>query len=107
MATIAIIKTGGKQYTVKENDTIKVEKLEVENGSTIDFDQVLLVASEDGSTVSVGQPTVKGAKVSALVLATEKGVKVTSVKFHNKSRQVRTKNHRQIHTKLKITKISA
>lgn len=107
MATIAIIKTGGKQYTVKENDVLKVEKLEVENGATMDFDQVLLVASEDGSTVNIGQPTVKGAKVSALVIATEKGEKVTSVKFHNKTRHVRTKNHRQTHTKVKITKISA
>ncbi|MBI4122190.1 MAG: 50S ribosomal protein L21 [Parcubacteria group bacterium] len=107
MSTFAIIKTGGKQYTVKEGSILDVEKLEVEDGSTIDFDQVLLVASEDGSTVTLGSPTVKGAKVSAKVLSTKKGEKVHSVKFRHKTHHVRTKNHRQIHTKVKVEKITA
>ena len=106
MASIAIIKTGGKQYAVKENDILKVEKLEVENGAQINFDEVLLVADESGSTVSVGKPLVKGAKVAATVISTEKGDKVTTVKFRHKTRHVRTKNHRQTHTKVKIGKIS-
>mgnify|MGYP001612378748 CR=1 FL=1 len=107
MATIAIIKTGGKQYAVKENDIIDIEKLEVEDGQSVDFDQVLLVAAEDGASVKVGQPTVKGAKVSAKVISTKKGEKVTTVKFRHKTRHVRTKNHRQIHTKVRIEKINA
>ena len=57
----AVIKTGGKQYRVEEGDTLRVEKIEVATGESVDFDQVLLVA--DGDDVKVGQPLLEGAKV--------------------------------------------
>ena len=107
MSMIAIIKTGGKQYTVKENDVLEIEKLGVEDGKTHTFSEVLLTASEDGATVNVGKPTVKGASVTAKVMETSKGDKVRTVKFQNKTRHVRTKNHRQTHTKIRIEKITA
>lgn len=103
---IAVIKTGGKQYKVKENDELRVEKLEAEVGKTVNFDEVLLVASEDGKTVNVGMPTVKGAKVSAEVLEQGKADKVRVIKFKNKIRYKRVRGHRQPFTKVKITKIA-
>ena len=62
----AVIKTGGKQYRVAEGDVVKIEKIEVEPGKTIDFDEVLMVAN-DGD-VKVGAPNLDGAKVSGEVL---------------------------------------
>ncbi len=104
---IAIIKTGGKQYPVKEGDVLKVEKLGMADGQTVVFDEVLMVASADGSTVNVGKPTVKGATVSATVVETKRQEKIRGVKFRHKTRHVRTKNHRQTLTKVKIDKIKA
>ena len=70
----AVIETGGKQYRVQEGDKLFIEKLEVEAGETIDFDNVLLV-SKDGE-LAVGSPYVESAKVKASVLANGKGPKV-------------------------------
>lgn len=103
---LAVIKTGGKQYKVSENDVLKVEKLDVEAGKTFTFDEVLLVASKDGKTVNVGTPVVKGAKVTAEVLEQGKADKVRVIKFKNKVRYKRIRGHRQPYTKVKITKIA-
>lgn len=103
---LAVIKTGGKQYKVTENDVLKVEKLDVEAGKTFTFDEVLLVASEDGKSVNVGTPVVKGAKVTAEVLEQGKADKVRVIKFKNKVRYKRIRGHRQPYTKVKITKIA-
>ena len=62
----AVIKTGGKQYRVEEGDVVRIEKIEVATGESVDFDQVLLVAN--GDDVKVGQPMLDGAKVTAEVL---------------------------------------
>lgn len=102
---IAIIKTGGKQYKVSEGDVLKVEKLAVEDGKKFTFDEVLMVA--EGADVNVGKPTVKGATVEATVVSTKKQAKVRGVKFRHKTRHVRTKNHRQTMTTVKIEKINA
>ena len=103
---IAVITTGGKQYVVKEGDEIKVEKLALEEGKTIDFD-VMLAADEEGKDVKVGTPNVEGAKVSATVLEQGRSKKLTVIKFKSKSRYRRKYGHRQPFTKLKIEKISA
>ena len=63
----AVIVTGGQQYKVKEGQTVKVEKLELETGAKIDFNNVLLIS--EGETTQIGQPYVKGAKVTAEVIA--------------------------------------
>jgi len=102
----AIIKAGGKQYEVREGQELKIEKLEVEAGKSVDLD-VLLIANDDGTGVKVGTPTVSGAKVSASVVEHGKGEKVSIIKYKPKVRYRRHTGHRQPFTKIKIEKISA
>lgn len=102
---IAVIQTGGKQYKVKPGQVIKIEKLEGEKDSKVDFD-TLMVASEDGATISFGAPSL-GAKVAGKILESGKSKKVTVVKYKNKIRYLRTKGHRQPFTKVEITNIAA
>ncbi|TSC56389.1 MAG: large subunit ribosomal protein L21 [Parcubacteria group bacterium Gr01-1014_18] len=104
---IAVIKTGGKQYPVQEKQRIEVEKLEGEIGACLEFPEVLLVAQEDGSSVQIGKPYVAGAMVCATILEQGKGDKIHVIKFHNKTRYRRKIGHRQLFTKLEITKIMA
>lgn len=101
MSKIAVVKTGGKQYKVKEGDVIKVEKLEAEPKSKIKLDTLLIA---DGNNIELGQPSL-GEKVEAEVINTAKGDKVTVVKYKNKTRYKRTVGHRQIKTELKITTV--
>ena len=100
----AVIKTGGKQYRVKEGDVLKIEKLELETGSAVDFDQVLLVAN--GEDVKVGAPVVEGAKVSAEVVNHGRGDKVTIIKFRRRKHSMKRQGHRQWFTEVKITGIA-
>lgn len=104
---IAVIKTGGKQYKVKEGDKLKVEKLSGEKDGKITFDQVLLIADKDGQNVKVGTPTVSGAKVEATVLAQGRAKKITVVKYKPKVRYYKKTGHRQAFTEVKIDKIIA
>ena len=100
---LAIIKTGGKQYKVKKGDKIEVEKLEGKVGEKIEFSDVLFLGSE--KDVKIGNPTLKGAKVEGKILKTEKGKKVTGIKFKPKRRSRVKFGHRQIRTQVEITKI--
>lgn len=106
MSTIAIIKTGGKQYKVKENDVIKVEKLDAEDGKSVIFDQVLLVADEKGGDLKLGTPTVSGAKVTGKVLEQGRHDKVNVIKYKAKIRYKKKYGHRQPYTKIQIEKIA-
>ena len=101
----AIIRTGGKQYRVREGDHIAVERLKAEEGAEVTFDEVLLVGSEDNTTV--GSPTVAGASVTARVEQQGKAKKVTFFHYKNKTRQSRQLGHRQHETRVVITGISA
>ena len=101
---LAIIKTGGKQYSVKEGDKIKIEKLEGEVGSTVAFSEVLMRGDE--TDVAVGTPLVAGAIVEGKILRTEQGDKVTGIKFKAKKRYKVKFGHRQIFTEVEITKIA-
>lgn len=101
MAKIAVIKTGGKQYKVWEGETIKVEKLNAENGQKVKLNTLLIA---EGANLELGQPSL-GEKVEAEVLNTGKGDKVTVVKYKNKTRYKKTVGHRQMFTALKIGKI--
>ncbi|MDH5300201.1 MAG: 50S ribosomal protein L21 [Gammaproteobacteria bacterium] len=101
----AVIKTGGKQYRVTEGQTIRVEKLETEKGSTIDLNEVLMVA--DGEAIKIGTPFVAGSKVSAEVTAHGRADKITIIKFRRRKHHRKQMGHRQYFTELKITGISA
>lgn len=100
----AVIVTGGKQYKVSEGDTLFIEKLEVEEGSAVTFDQVLMVG--DGEKVTVGTPSVDGATVEAKVLKNGKAKKIYVFKMKRKKNYRRKKGHRQPFTKIEITKIN-
>jgi large subunit ribosomal protein L21 len=101
----AVIATGGKQYRVSEGTVLRVEKLDAEEGASVEFDQVLLVG--DGDKVNVGKPLVEGGKVQATVMSQGKARKVEIVKFRRRKNYRRTKGHRQDFTQVKITGIQA
>ena len=101
----AIIETGGKQYKVAEGDTLFIEKLPVEAGDAVTFDQVLAVIDEDKATF--GTPVVEGAKVEANVVKNGKGKKVMIFKYNPKKGYRRRQGHRQPYTKVTIGKIEA
>lgn len=102
----AIVRTGGKQYLVREGQTLRIEKVPVKEGEPLDLD-VLLVADEEGKEVKVGAPTVAGAKVLARVAGHGLGEKVMVVKYKPKVRYKRTVGHRQPFTAVKVEKITA
>ena len=96
----AVIETGGKQYTVREGDLVKVEKLDANEGDAVTFDKVLLVA-KDGS-VNVGKPYVADAKVEAKVLKQAKDKKVIVYRFKAKKNERIKRGHRQPYTLVEI-----
>lgn len=102
---LAIIKTGGKQYLVKEGSKIKIEKLDKNIGDKILFDEVLLLSGENRSSLEVGSPLISGAKVEATISKQDRYKKVNTVKFKNKTHYQRTKNHKQYYTEVLIDKI--
>ena len=101
----AVIKTGGKQYKVAENDEIIVEKLDAETGSQVTFDKVLVVGADGKSTI--GAPLVAGASVVGEVTDQRKGDKVIIMKKRQRNTYRRKKGHRQLETVVKITSILA
>lgn len=101
----AVICTGGKQYRVTEGDVIYIEKLDVEADATINFDQVLAVGKDDG--VTVGTPTVKGAKVTGKAVKNGKAKKITVFTYRPKKGSARKLGHRQPYTKVEIQSITA
>lgn len=100
----AVIKTGGKQYRVAENDVIDVEKIEGEAGSAVTFKEVLLVGSDAGT--KVGAPTVSGATVMGEIVEHWRGDKVITLKKRRRKNSRRRRGHRQHQTAVKITKIA-
>lgn len=101
----AVIKTGGKQYKVAEQDVITVERLEGEAGAVISFDQVLMVG--EGESFTVGAPVVAGAVVSAEIVGQARGPKLIVFKKRRRQNSRRKNGHRQDLTVLKITGITA
>ena len=104
--TWAIIKTGGKQYKIKDGDKIKVEKLAGEVGQEIEIKDVLLTAEADGQSIKIGAPLVTGAKVQTKVLEQGRGKKIRVIKYKSKVRYRKEFGHRQPFTELEILKIS-
>ena len=102
MSNIAVIKIGGKQYKVREKQTLKIEKIEGKAGDTVDFSEVLLLADEEGNDVKLSPK----AKVQATILEQARDKKVMIVKYKAKVRYKKRQGHRQNHTKVQITKIA-
>ena len=102
---LAVIKTGGKQYQVKQGDVLSIEKLpDNQDGDKVVFDQVLLLI-DDKDNVTMGDPLVKGAKVEATLVRDYKDKKVTVIKYKAKTRYKKTVGHRQHQAEIKIEKI--
>ena len=100
----AIIKTGGKQYKVSEGDLVRVEKLNAEIGDTVEFDEVLMVKSDND--IKVGTPLVENAKVSATVKDQAKNKKVIVFKYRPKKGSKSKQGHRQPYTLVEINNIN-
>ncbi len=98
----AVIETGGKQMRVTEGEEVFVEKMDVAEGEEVSFDNVLMVG---GDKLTVGNPTVDGAKVTAKVVKHGKQRKIIVFKYKPKKNYRRKQGHRQPYTKLEITKI--
>lgn len=101
----AIIGTGGKQYKVAEGDVISIEKLGLESGEAVTFDQVFAVSN--GSELQVGAPIVEGATVVGTVLANGRGKKIKIFKYNAKKGYRKRQGHRQSFTSVKIDSIKA
>ena len=101
----AVIVSGGKQYRVQEGETLKLEKLQAEAGSSVEFDRVLLVGN--GDDLKIGEPVVDGAKVTAEVVQHGRAKKVEIIKFKRRKHHMKRQGHRQWFTEVKITGISA
>jgi large subunit ribosomal protein L21 len=103
--TYAVIRTGGKQYRVTPDAVLTVEKLEAEPGATITFHDVLAIGTDAGLTL--GAPTVPGARVTATVVEQSRGDKVIIFKKRRRQNSRRKNGHRQHQTVLKIAEIAA
>lgn len=100
----AVIKTGGKQYSVKEGDVVFIEKLDSDAGEKITFDEVVAVV--DGTNSTFGTPLVSGASVEATIVKNGKKKKIIVFKYHPKKGYSKKQGHRQPYTKVQIDKIS-
>lgn len=100
----AVIRTGGKQYRVREGERLRVERLDAGVGDAVEFDEVLLVG--EGSDVKVGSPLVAGGKVKAQVTAQGRGRKIDVIKFKRRAHYKRKHGHRQHYTEVEITGIA-
>jgi len=101
----AVFRSGGKQYRATKGDVLRLEKIEADEGATIQFDEVLLVG--EGGDVSVGTPLLEGGSVSGKVLQQGKSRKVSVVKFKRRQNYLRQGSHRQFFTEVEITDIAA
>lgn len=100
----AIVETGGKQYTVSPGQRVRVEKLSGEVGGEVQLDQVLLVG--DGEDITVGTPTVAGAKVTGTIVSHGRGPKLIVYKLRRRKDSRRKQGHRQDFTEIEVTEIS-
>ena len=100
----AVIKTGGKQYTIKKGDVINIEKIPGNPGDEVDFGEVLMVSDDNGNT-TVGTPYIDSATVKGKILGEEKSRKITVFKFKRRKGYRRKNGHRQKHTTVEITDI--
>ena len=101
----AVIRTGGKQYKVQENQVLKVEKLEGTEGSEVEFNEVLMCS--DGEKITLGAPTVENAVVKAHIIEQGRGKKQLVFKYKRRKGYRKMRGHKQHYTEIKIESISA
>lgn len=101
----AVIMSGGKQYRVEQGQTLKLEKIAADEGTTINFDQILMVANDGNLTL--GAPYLANSKVSAEIIRHGRAKKVKIIKFRRRKHHMKRMGHRQSFTEVKITGISA
>ncbi len=101
----AVISTGGKQYKLAQGDVCRVEKLDAEEGTTVEIDKVLMIA--DGDNINIGAPYVDGGKVIATVKSHGRAKKVEIMKFRRRKHHQKRTGHRQYYTEIEVTAISA
>lgn len=101
----AVFQSGGKQHRVAEGQTVRLEKIEVAPGETVEFDDVLMVSN--GDDIKIGTPLVAGGKITAEVVTHGRGEKVKIVKFRRRKNSRTQMGHRQWFTEVKITAINA
>ncbi len=103
---IAVIETGGKQYLIKEGDTLAIEKLPVEAGQEVEFDKVLLTAQADGTDLKVGAPYLDGVTIKADLTDQYRARKIRVIKYKAKVRYKKVYGHRQHQSKVKIKSLA-
>ena len=101
----AVISTGGKQYKLAKGDVCRIEKLDAEEGASVDLDKVLLIA--DGDNINIGAPYVDGGKVTATIKSHGRAKKVEIMKFKRRKHHQKRTGHRQYYTEIEVTGISA
>ncbi len=101
----AVISTGGKQYKLAQGDVCRIEKLDAEEGATVEIDKVLMIA--DGDNINIGTPFVDGGIVTATVKSHGRAKKVEIMKFRRRKHHQKRTGHRQYYTEIEVTGISA
>jgi len=101
----AVISTGGKQYKLAQGDVCRVEKLDAEEGASVEIDKVLMIA--DGENINIGTPFVDGGKVTATIKSHGRAKKVEIMKFRRRKHHQKRTGHRQYYTEIEVTGISA
>ena len=99
----AVVATGGKQYKIREGDTLRAEKIPGEIGSAVSFDKVLMIS--DGEDVKLGQPILEDVIVQGHIVEQGKGKKIIVFKYKRRKRYRRKQGHRQQYTAIKIDRI--
>ena len=101
----AVIKTGGKQYKVSPGDVVRVESLDAKKGDTIEIKDVFMIS--DGDKMSVGNPMLASARVTAEVVEEDRGVKLLIFKHRRRKGFRKTNGHRQNYTAIRVKEITA
>ena len=101
----AVISTGGKQYKLAQGDVCRIEKLDAEEGASVEIDKVLMIA--DGDDINIGTPFVDGGKVTATIKSHGRAKKVEIMKFRRRKHHQKRTGHRQHYTEIEVTGISA
>lgn len=101
----AVVSTGGKQYRLTQGEVLRVEKLDAEEGATVELDKVLMIA--DGDKLNIGAPLIDGGKVSVVIKSHGRGKKVEIMKFRRRKHHQKCTGHRQSYTEIEVTGISA